>query len=120
MLFVKRKHSGAIAGKPHERPEATRQALCHLLGLTERDSQEYYDTHRMYGTNLSFLVVVFLTLQNAGFILLLRHLRIQLRNKFLNTSAVYFSEHIKILISLIMIINQSKSISNVVDELSEE
>ncbi|KAI0981114.1 hypothetical protein GJ496_000628 [Pomphorhynchus laevis] len=33
MLFVERKHSGAIAGKPHERPEATRQAPCHLLGL---------------------------------------------------------------------------------------
>ncbi|KAI0986565.1 hypothetical protein GJ496_006179 [Pomphorhynchus laevis] len=33
MLFVERKHSGAIAGKPHERPEATRRALCHLLGL---------------------------------------------------------------------------------------
>ncbi|KAI0983330.1 hypothetical protein GJ496_001079 [Pomphorhynchus laevis] len=31
MLFVEQKHSGAIAGKPHERPEATRQALCHLL-----------------------------------------------------------------------------------------
>ncbi|KAI0986974.1 hypothetical protein GJ496_010711 [Pomphorhynchus laevis] len=27
MLFVERKHSGAIAGKPHERPEATRQAV---------------------------------------------------------------------------------------------
>ncbi|KAI0986057.1 hypothetical protein GJ496_001534, partial [Pomphorhynchus laevis] len=31
MLFVERKHSSAIAGKPHGRPEATRQALCHLL-----------------------------------------------------------------------------------------
>ncbi|KAI0982225.1 hypothetical protein GJ496_004227 [Pomphorhynchus laevis] len=31
MLFVEWKHSGAIAGKPHERPDATRQALCHLL-----------------------------------------------------------------------------------------
>ncbi|KAI0982843.1 hypothetical protein GJ496_003719 [Pomphorhynchus laevis] len=33
MLSVEWKHSGAIAGKPHERPEATQQALCHLLGL---------------------------------------------------------------------------------------
>ncbi|KAI0982819.1 hypothetical protein GJ496_003039 [Pomphorhynchus laevis] len=27
MLFVERKHSGAIPVKPHERPEATRQAV---------------------------------------------------------------------------------------------
>ncbi|KAI0983662.1 hypothetical protein GJ496_010133 [Pomphorhynchus laevis] len=35
MLFVERKHSDAIAGKPLERPEATRQALCHLLDSSE-------------------------------------------------------------------------------------
>lgn len=66
------------------------------------------------------LAVTLLAFQSTAFILLLRYLRVQINSAFLNTTLVYFSEQLKMILSFCVVFYQSScSINQALDDLGK-